>query len=286
MPNHCSLRGASQRLTGLLLALIVAVIVLSAGGTAIAETKAEQAAALATEAIERGRTGRYLDAIALFQRAYELDPAPMLLYNIGRVRLRIDDLKRAKETLERYLATETDPNGLVRGREALEQTLARWHGRVRVVTSEADVTVEIDGDVVGRSPLSSPLGLAPGRHVLRAYKPGRIPYEEEFSLNSGQEVDVKVVMPSVASIAAAAEKKNGAGSARNDLSGRTDLRAPGEDGKPDRTLMWVLIGSGTAALIAGGVTAAVLLSQDGDASPSADGVWSVSAPGPGRGRGL
>ncbi len=96
-----------------------------------AESEAEQAAALATEAIEKGRTGRYLEAIDLFQRAYELDPAPMLLYNIGRVRLRIGDLQRALSSLERYLATEDDPAGLARGRAARDEALAKWQGKLQ-----------------------------------------------------------------------------------------------------------------------------------------------------------
>ncbi len=273
MGDHSSTLHARRRLSLALAALVFVAGLSVHPGDARAQTKEEQAATLATKAVEKGRTGRYLEAIGLFQQAYELDPAPMLLYNIGRVRMRIGDLERAVSTLERYLATEKDPDGIARGEKARDEALAKWQGKLRVMGTESGATLELDGEVVGRTPLDQPLAVAPGMHVLRAYKPGRIPFESEVRIVSQQVASITIELPSVASIAAGPAKEV---SSRNDLSGGKDLRAaPEDDEDDDKTLMWVLIGSGAAVLVAGGIVTAVILSGDDSSSPSVDGDWQL-----------
>ena len=57
-----------------------------------------------------------LKDLLVFQKAYDLDPQPILLYNIARMQQKKGDLTRARSLYERYLMDETDAAGLERGR--------------------------------------------------------------------------------------------------------------------------------------------------------------------------
>jgi len=156
--------------------------------------KGETAKAFAADAAALARDGRYDEAAHMYEKAYALDPAPVLLFNLAYVHEKRGDNQAALDTYDRYLAVETDPSHR-----------ADAEKRITVVTAR-----------LAAVPLKDP-----GKPEI----PERPP-----------------------------ERK-------------------------DRTVMWALIGTGAAVAIAGGVLAAVLLTQDKGGPPTADGTWALPGAG-------
>jgi tetratricopeptide (TPR) repeat protein len=78
----------------------------SAAAGASAEDQARQ---FASEGAEAFRDGQYLQAVAAFQKAYDLIPRPTLAYNIARSHERLSQWEEAIEWYERYLKLAEDP---------------------------------------------------------------------------------------------------------------------------------------------------------------------------------
>jgi hypothetical protein len=156
---------------------------------------AETAKAFAADAAALAREGRYDEAAAVYEKAYGLDPAPVLLFNLAYVHEKRGDNQAALDTYARYLAVEEDPTH-------------RADAKKRINIVEARMAAV---------PLKDPVAPEP--------VPDRPPKRK------------------------------------------------------DRTVMWALIGTGTAVAIAGGVVAAVLLTRDKGGPPTADGVWALPGGG-------
>jgi tetratricopeptide (TPR) repeat protein len=244
-----------------LLLVATAALVLAWVRPVVAEPDRAKARTLVDSAVDLAREGKYQSALELFQKAYAEDPAPVLLYNIGQVRTRLGDLPGAREALERYLREETKPAGLERGRAALDEVLARWPGSLRVLGGGTGALVELDGRPVGRTPLVEPLAVEPGRHRLRLTAERKLPLERDVDVPAGKAVEVLAdLLDEPAPVAPAAPA------------------APAAQVAPDRTWLWVLVGSGAALLVAGGVTAGVLLANRGGSSPSPDVTFTLARP--------
>ncbi|MBM4395552.1 MAG: tetratricopeptide repeat protein [Deltaproteobacteria bacterium] len=81
--------------------------------------RVRKAQALAQSAEVLADDGSLDEAIRLYERAYALDPEPVLLYNVARLHERKGDLDRAREGYERYLAAEKDAGGRAAGEARL-----------------------------------------------------------------------------------------------------------------------------------------------------------------------
>jgi tetratricopeptide (TPR) repeat protein len=219
-----------------------------------AQTQAERAGEITEEAARAARAGDYATALAQFEEAYRLDPVPILLFHIGRVKARMGDLRGAVETLERYLGVAPDEDGRVRARAALGEARSRLAGRVTVRSAVDGAVVELDGAPVGRTPLASPLEVTPGAHVIRVVAARYIPFERTVQVRPDEALDVSALL-----VATGEPPPNG------------------QDEPPDRTLTWVLVGTGAAVLVAGGVTAAVLLSG-GEGGGGSEATWTIRTP--------
>lgn len=69
----------------------------------------EQALQLSTEAAAAARAGAHERALALYQRAFDLEPDPILLFNMAVVHEHRGDLAAALELLDRFVGEESDP---------------------------------------------------------------------------------------------------------------------------------------------------------------------------------
>lgn len=69
---------------------------------------AERAQALAVEARGAFNDGRFAAAAELLEQAYALQPAPNLLYNVGRAHQQAGQKQKAIDAYERYLAASPD----------------------------------------------------------------------------------------------------------------------------------------------------------------------------------
>src|SRR5262245_50652019 len=87
-------------------------------GAAAKDAKAE-ALDLFNQSAELYRQGKFDEAARLLERAYEIHPEPVLLYNLGRAYEGLGDNQKAIDAYTRYLKDE--PNAKDRG--ALERRI-------------------------------------------------------------------------------------------------------------------------------------------------------------------
>jgi len=131
------------------------LLVVGLPGASQAQDDKARAAALAESAVVLSRSGDYAEALALFEKAYALDPAPTLLYNIGRVAEKTGDLGKATKALEGYLAVETDPAMRGKAEDALRSIAERRAEAARTEPAPA-----------AASPLARPEASAPAPIVV------------------------------------------------------------------------------------------------------------------------
>ncbi len=132
----------------------------------------DDAVAEAREHFERGvelfNEGRNDAALAEFDRAYEIAPAPPVLYNIARVHEALGDAVKAADAYAKYLEDAGDSLSR-RRRHEVTAALERQRARIAYVTVTSNVegaTVSVDGVDVATTPLEVPLRLAAGQHTV------------------------------------------------------------------------------------------------------------------------
>ena len=171
-----------------------------------------QTAASATSLDEQGlahyEAGRYAQAADAFLRAFDLDPAPVLLYNAGRSLQRAGRLGEAVDVFERYLsvASATERHrGRVEGLlpDLTDKALTR-QGRLRVTSRPAGASVYLDDATTpaGTTPLL--VWLRYGSHNVRLEHEGHMPAFETVRLEMGRTTELPVSLTSAAQPASVA----------------------------------------------------------------------------------
>lgn len=186
----------------------------------------QRGVALYTEADYRG-------ALVEFRRAYDIAPAPAVLYNIGQTYYQLQDYAPALATLQRYLA-ESGPTAP--HRREVEQTLETLRlrvGKLEISTSGRRCQIAIDDEAAGTTPLVEPVTVGLGKRKVTATCEGSAA-ESRFAEVAGGET-VKIAFA-----AAPAQRPDGPASA--------------SDGRSWVTASWVA----TGVLGAGALTAGVL----------------------------
>lgn len=126
-------------------AVLAALLAWAPATSAMAESPKERAGELASRAASLARQDRLDEAIELFRTAYDLDPAPAILYNLGRLQERKGRLREARGFYERLLSVARDEELAGLGRERLEDVLGRLPGLLRMEVAPADARVLVDG---------------------------------------------------------------------------------------------------------------------------------------------
>lgn len=134
-------------------------------------------AAARKEASERFQRGvdlfheeAFRAALVEFERAYELAPNYLVLYNIGQVKLQLGDYLGATQSYERYLV---DGGTKVRAdrRKEVERDLAILRdrvGRISVTCNVDNAEVFIDDLPAGVTPIAATVAVNIGRHRVHA----------------------------------------------------------------------------------------------------------------------
>jgi hypothetical protein len=140
----------------------------------------------ARERFDRGlhlfEKGENAGALAEFKRAYQLIPNPVVLYNVGLVYAATGRPVDAVDTLTQFLA---DP-GTATAEEKTHAAGVRDDQAKRiaqlVVLTDHPAKVEVDGVEVGHTPLSVPLRVASGSHVVAIEAAGFLGSRREVTL--------------------------------------------------------------------------------------------------------
>jgi tetratricopeptide (TPR) repeat protein len=181
------------------LVMLVVRLVATTAATEPAPVDDEQMTA-AQEQFDRGVTryeaGDLAEALAAFQRAYELEPHPHLHYNIGVVQLDMGEHAAATRSLTRYLeegGATVDPQRRSEVESRLE-ALAPKIGRLTVRCNVEGAEVRVDGELVGTTPLADTLVVDPGTRRVEVTAAGYLRSVESIALAGGQELTLSAVL--------------------------------------------------------------------------------------------
>jgi hypothetical protein len=190
----------------------------------------------------------YDSALGELLRAYELRPAPILLYNIALVHRALNDHAAALLALRQYVAASG--KSLPEPRRAeVEGQIAELEQRVAQVTVRVDLAeaeILIDNRLVGSSPLSAPLLVNSGVRQLTVQRPGFSTQNRSLHLAGGDRVE-QVIALSGAGRAAQAGHSGGVGPAA--ASPQRRLRG--------LAISWGITGAFTLSAIGCGIAALV-----------------------------
>ena len=234
-----------------LLALVFVTSLLSPP-SAQAETSVEKANRLVKEGVGAARAGEFERAVTLFEEAYGLDPEPIVLRYLGQAKERLEDWRAALVYWEQYAEKASDEAQRVEAQRQLAELRGKLPGRLTVSCAVAGAQVSVDGAPKGRTPLASPVELAPGEHVVKVVSAKHLPFERRVVVAANGVIDVPVVLMPLAIPAGGGQK-----------------------GEAWYQKWWVWTAAG--AVVAGSVTAAVLLTQ-GAGGSGAEGTWKIQTP--------
>ncbi len=133
------------------------LLVCAFGTAAIAEPIPPKARALAQQGQALHASGDYAGAIAAFQAAYSIAPAPALLFNIAQAYRMSNDCDDAVLMYRRFLASDPDPTTaeVARGHLATVERCAHPESASQLVRPPAEIHVVVPPPplVVHREPL-------------------------------------------------------------------------------------------------------------------------------------
>jgi hypothetical protein len=227
-------------------------------GAARAETPdPDKAAALEhyDRGVELARQGHYQEALDEFSTAYEKSPNYAVLYNIGQAYIGLKKPIEALKALEQYVddaKTEVAPERLERIKKQIAAQRAELV-ELRLAVNTLGAAIEVDGRPAGTAPLSGPLWLTPGTHLLVVSAPTRATLARSLNVEQGKVIDLTVellplpVAPRNRSAAAATVPSQAAPAAQTTPAGATHAPAPETSTTGTlRTVSYVLGGVGVA----------------------------------------
>jgi hypothetical protein len=237
------------------LAFVAVLLAARAAAADPSEAARAQARAQYQAGLEAARGGRWDEARAAFQSAYDLRPDPLTLMNLAGAQARTGHLVAAANNYRAFLSEATAEPAL-KYVEAAERALA--HVRARVPRLRLGVEglapgdeMALDGRPLEAAALGAPIAVDPGRHELAVRRGGAEVARAAVTVAEAETRDltVRVVAPAerVRAPAAAAAAPAESRSAPPAVP-RSALRSP-----------WLWAGVGAA--VAAGVAAAFALSR-------------------------
>jgi hypothetical protein len=179
-------------------ALAVVALVAAAPRAAHADAAADRAEANRhfQLGVELYAEGKYDEALVEFERAYEIAPHPLVLYNMAGTQRELSHYGEAIAAYQRFLAEgegKVSAELLAKGRAELAALEARV-GRVTVTVDRDGAQVTVDGRRLGETPLAGPLVLGPGRHTVTATTPGGRSASKDVTLAAGDTAAVEIAL--------------------------------------------------------------------------------------------
>jgi hypothetical protein len=137
------------------------------------------------------KEGKFAEALAEFERAYEIQPHPLVLYNIAVCHRELSHYQEAVKFYKRFVTEgkgQVPQSKITTAQSELDAILARI-ARVSVTVSPDGATLYVDDKELGTL-VEMPLILPPGEHRLIAKAPGRSDAVRVIRVASGDELTV------------------------------------------------------------------------------------------------
>ena len=188
------------------------------------------------EGVTALKNGKYEDARISFQQSYALKPAPAALRNLAAAELKTGHYVDAARHFAIYLKTTKAAD--IDRVDLVEQAFAeaKSHcGMLFVETSVNGAEIGVDGQTIGRTPLSGePWWVEPGEHVVTAQLVGYDDHKEKHNVDAGRTLRIFVnLLPSglVASSATFSDPAIAVAGERLASSAGGRSLGPGDDGR-------------------------------------------------------
>jgi PEGA domain-containing protein len=142
------------------------------------------------------KESKFAEALAEFERANELAPHPLVLYNIAACHRELSNYQDAVKFYNRFLkegAGKVAPARLHTAQTELDGIMARIASVTVVVADGTEVF--LDGKSLGAMPIDMPLIVPPGEHVFSAKATGHKDAERKLRVASGDEVSIQLDLP-------------------------------------------------------------------------------------------
>jgi len=139
---------------------------------------------------------KYSEALAEFERAYELKPHPLVLYNIASCHGAMSNYAEAVKYYKKFLADSSGkvpPAKAHKAQTELDAILARVASVTIAVPDGTELV--IDGKALGAMPIEMPLVLSPGEHHIIAKADGKQDVDRKLKVASGDEVSIQLDLP-------------------------------------------------------------------------------------------
>jgi hypothetical protein len=143
------------------------------------------------------KEAKYSEALAEFERAYEIAPHPLVLYNIATCHRELSHYGEAVKFYRRFIKDGQGKVAAAKLKTAqteLDSVLARIARVTVTVSSGAGTEVLVDGISLGTAPFDEPIILPPGEHKLVARAIGHKDAERTVRVASGDEVEVTLTL--------------------------------------------------------------------------------------------
>lgn len=153
-----------------LLVVAVSLVWLARAQAATDESATETAKARFAHGVALAEEGDYQGALQSFSDAYAASPHVAVLYNIGQAQVALGRPLEAVSTLSRYLREGGDSVPAERRRQVESQLelLRSFLVDLDFDPTPEGVTITVDGNPIGRTPLSQPVRIAAGTHTIAA----------------------------------------------------------------------------------------------------------------------
>jgi len=140
------------------------------------------------------KEAKFTEALAEFERAYEIAPHPLVLNNIAACHRELSQYGEAVKYYRRFLDEgkgKVPPARLTEAKKDLDDILARI-ASITITSNVDGAKLTLDGNELGTTPLDGPLMVPPGEHKLVARAAGKKDAERSVRVASGDKVDVKL----------------------------------------------------------------------------------------------
>jgi hypothetical protein len=208
-------------------------------------------------------------ARAEFQRSVDLFPTRSALFDLAMCEKALHhyriSLQRFQEWQERYSASAPEEEQVLVEQEVDE--LVQFLGTLVIATEPAGAEIRVDGEVVGTTPLPSPVTVDAARHVVEATLAGYLPARQEVVMTPLASIDVVLAM---AAEPVAESQTRTTAEAGPDEGGSVVAHAEiptgavGEDPGIDQAWFWSLAGTAAAMGIGGAIAGGVAVSWETD----------------------
>lgn len=147
----------------------------------------------------------YVAAMVEFKKAYALDPAPLVLFNIGQTANELKDYAGALRAYEQYLAdgaAEIDEERRKKVQSLIDDLRGKT-ANIGIEVNAAGASVAVDDVDVGLTPLSQPVLMNAGRRKISITKSGYEPLTRFVEIAGTEEKQLSFEIVSLSGGAAA-----------------------------------------------------------------------------------